>query len=54
MSDKPAALLHRPTVLVVDDTPENLLLMQSLLRDDYKVKGANNGERALKIVAGEA
>jgi putative two-component system response regulator len=54
MSDKPAALPYRPTVLVVDDTPENLLLMQSLLRDDYKVKGANNGERALKIVAGEA
>jgi putative two-component system response regulator len=46
--------LNRPTVLVVDDTPENLLLMQSLLRDAYKVTGANNGERALKIVMGEA
>nr|WP_315463191.1 two-component system response regulator [uncultured Rhodoferax sp.] len=54
MPVNPAALPGRPTVLVVDDSPENLMLMQSLLRDAYKVKGANNGERALKIVTGEA
>ncbi len=46
-------LPDRPTVLVVDDTPDNLALMQTLLRDLYRVKGANNGERALKIAAGE-
>jgi putative two-component system response regulator len=44
---------ERPTILVVDDTPDNLALMQSLLRDRYKVKAANNGERALKIAAAE-
>lgn len=38
-----------PTVLVVDDTPDNLSLMSGLLRDLYRVKIANNGERALKI-----
>ena len=38
-----------PTVLVVDDTPDNLSLMSGLLRDLYRVKVANNGERALKI-----
>ena len=41
------------TVLVVDDTPENLQLMNGLLKDDYKVKVANNGERALKLAATE-
>ena len=32
---------ERATILVVDDTPENLTLMNSLLKDDYKVKVAN-------------
>ena len=40
---------HKPTILVVDDTPENLALMNSLLRGDYRVKVANNGKRALQI-----
>ncbi|HQG34816.1 MAG TPA: two-component system response regulator [Syntrophales bacterium] len=42
-------LLEKPTVLVVDDTPDNLTLMSGLLKDKYKVKIANNGERALKV-----
>jgi putative two-component system response regulator len=41
--------IERPTVLVVDDTPDNLVLMSGLLKDDYRVKVANSGERALKI-----
>ena len=40
----------RATILVVDDTPDNLALMSSLLKDDYKVKVANGGDRALRIV----
>jgi len=44
----------RATVLVVDDTPDNLALMSTLLKDDYKVKVANGGEKALKIAASEA
>jgi putative two-component system response regulator len=44
---------QRPTVLVVDDTPENLQLMSGLLKDHYRVKVAASGERALKIAAGE-
>ncbi|MHB1013978.1 MAG: response regulator [Desulfurivibrionaceae bacterium] len=39
----------KPSVLVVDDTPDNLTLMFSLLKEHYTVKGASNGERALKI-----
>lgn len=43
--------VEKKTVLVVDDTPDNLSLMSGLLKDDYKVKVANNGEKALKIAA---
>lgn len=43
----------RPTILAVDDTAENLLLMSQLLKDLYAVKAANNGERALAIAATE-
>lgn len=39
----------RPVVLVVDDTPDNLMLMSSLLKDSYRVKVANGGEKALRI-----
>ncbi|PZP99563.1 MAG: two-component system response regulator, partial [Variovorax paradoxus] len=35
--------LIKPTVLVVDDTPDNLSLMSALLKDLYKVKVANHG-----------
>ena len=41
--------LSVPVVLVVDDTPEQLSLVSNLLRDRYKVRVANNGERALEI-----
>lgn len=43
----------KATILVVDDTSDNLALMSNLLKTDYKVKVANSGERALKIAASE-
>src|SRR5205085_6500576 len=45
---------ERPTVLVVDDTPDNLVLMSGLLKDEFRVKVANSGERALKIAISES
>jgi putative two-component system response regulator len=42
-------LPEKPTILVIDDTPENLSLMQLLLHDLYLLKGANNGEHGLEI-----
>ncbi|MCX7172355.1 MAG: two-component system response regulator [Proteobacteria bacterium] len=45
---------RRPTVLVVDDTPQNLSLMSDLLENDYQVKVATGGARALKIVRSNA
>lgn len=47
-------LSHRPTILVVDDTPLNLKLMRDLLEVDYTVKLAPSGERALKIAKNQA
>jgi putative two-component system response regulator len=41
---------QKPTILVVDDTPDNLDLMGDLLMDDYRVKVANSGKKALEIV----
>jgi putative two-component system response regulator len=44
----------KASLLVVDDTPDNLSLMSGLLKDSYKVKVANSGEKALKIAQSEA
>ncbi len=43
----------RPSILVVDDTPDNISLLNGVLRDDYRVLVATNGEQALKIAAGD-
>ena len=45
------AIASKATVLVVDDTPENLQLLIGLLSDSYKVKFAKSGEKALEIAA---
>jgi putative two-component system response regulator len=37
----------RPTVLVVDDAPENLMIMESLLAKDYSLKLFNDAKEAL-------
>jgi putative two-component system response regulator len=42
----------KPSILVVDDSPDDLALMFRLLRNHYTVRGANNGKSALKIVRG--
>ena len=39
----------KPTILIVDDTPDNITLLTSLLGDLYKNKVATNGIKALKI-----
>jgi len=39
----------KQTLLIVDDSPENLLLLSGLLDGQYKVLAANSGEKALRI-----
>lgn len=44
---------EKPTILVVDDTPDNLTLVSNLLKKDYRVRVAISGEKALKIACSE-
>jgi len=41
-----------PTILIVDDTPENLSVLGELLQPTYRVRAANSGRRALQIALG--
>ena len=38
------------TVMVVDDTPENIDVLVGILRDDYRLKVARSGAQALNVV----
>lgn len=44
---------EKPTILVVDDAPDNLILLSQLLKDDYRIKLAQNGTKALDIVCAD-
>ncbi|WP_298393764.1 two-component system response regulator [uncultured Azonexus sp.] len=39
----------QPTILIVDDVPENLSVLGELLQPIYHVRAANSGQRALQI-----
>lgn len=40
------------TILAVDDVPENLQVLNAVLKDHYRVKVATSGERALALATG--
>lgn len=42
---------ERPTVLVVDDEPFNLSLMDGILSRDYIIQTASNGQEALDLAS---
>ncbi|MBF0158707.1 MAG: two-component system response regulator [Magnetococcales bacterium] len=44
-------LPDKPTILIVDDTPENLSILKGALSDDYAVRLATNGHIALRAVS---
>ncbi len=44
MSDR-----ERASILIVDDSPENLTILGETLQPDYEVKAANSGERGIQI-----
>lgn len=44
---------RQATILVVDDVPDNLVLLGDLLEDTYHVKYANSGAKALRIAAAD-
>lgn len=41
---------RRPTVLVVDDTPDSIMVLCALLKDAYETKVAVSGEAALRVL----
>lgn len=41
--------IPKQTILVVDDLPENIEILDGVLRSDYKIKAALTGKKALKI-----
>ena len=41
--------LDKPTVLVVDDIPDNIHTLSGILSDEFKIKAATSGAKALKI-----
>lgn len=41
------------TILVVDDVPDNLAILDGILRHTYRVKAATDGEAALSIARGD-
>jgi putative two-component system response regulator len=42
----------QPTVLIVDDSPENLAVLNGLLQPAYRVLAATSGDRALRVAQG--
>jgi len=41
--------MEKQSVLIVDDTPENIDVLKGVLADEYKLKAATNGRTALAI-----
>ena len=42
---------QKPVVLVVDDTLNNITLINEILKEDYRIKIATNGEKALEVAS---
>ncbi|MDR3373625.1 MAG: EAL domain-containing protein [Ancalomicrobiaceae bacterium] len=47
-------MAHPPTLLVVDDIPENIHELLEALKDDYRIMVANSGAKALELVQGSS
>ena len=41
----------KPSILVVDDIPNNIDVIKNVLLQDYRIMAATNGELALKILS---
>ena len=44
----------KSTILIVDDTPDNIALLSSLLKSTYRTKAATTGEKALQLAGSGA
>ena len=48
-AEKPNAEQYKPRILIVDDMPENIKVLASQLKDEYRIQVANKGAKALEI-----
>ncbi|MGP0565473.1 MULTISPECIES: HD domain-containing phosphohydrolase [unclassified Nitrospina] len=48
-----ASETHKPTILVIDDSAENVHLMVEVLKEQYNVQVATNGEGGLRLAQSE-
>ena len=49
-----SAMQHQqPSLLIVDDSPENLRVLGELLKPHYRVRVSNSGEKALRIATAQ-
>lgn len=48
------SLTLKPTVLIIDDSPDVINLLSGLLKNSYKVKAATSGEKGLTIAQNDA
>ncbi len=44
---------EKSTILIVDDVPDDIVILDQILKKDYQVKAVTNGEAALRIARGE-
>lgn len=44
---------NKQTILIVDDVPDDIVILDEILKKDYQVKAVTNGEAALKIARSE-
>lgn len=42
--------ISKATILIVDDAPDNILVLDEILRETYRVQAATSGERALALI----
>ena len=47
------SVMTKPTILIVDDEPGNLAVLNDTLQPSYRVFAANSGESALTVARGE-
>ncbi len=52
LSTLSALSTSQPTILIVDDSPENLYCLNELLRPRYRILAANSGEECLRLAQG--
>src|ERR1700749_3025462 len=51
MNDVNGKKVEKQTVLLVDDAPANIQIVNSILKDTYKIRIATNGAKALELAS---